>query len=60
MTGRIRAVAVPVFFYIAVTLGVPVARGAASHRGFLPHAATLLLVVTAVSAARTAIRPARP
>jgi hypothetical protein len=71
MTPRIRAVTVPVFFYLAVTLGVPVVRGAASHRGFLAHAATLLFVVTAVSAAWAYLprlvsramgrtRPARP
>lgn len=60
MTGRLRAVTVPVFFYVAVTLGVPVVRGAASHRGFLLHAATVLLVVAAVSAAWAATRPARP
>jgi hypothetical protein len=68
MTARSRAVTVPVFFYLAVTLGVPVVRGAASHHGFLAHAATLLFVVTTVSAAwawlprlvSRVTRPARP
>ncbi len=53
MTRRLPAVTVPVFFYVVVTLGVPVVRGAALHPEFLPHATTLLLIVTVVSAAWT-------
>ena len=72
MIRSARAVVVPVFFYLLLTLGVPVVRGAGSRPGFLAHAATLLLVVTAISAAWVylprficratgrATRPARP
>ena len=72
MNRSMRAVAVPVFFYVLLTLGVPVLRGAGSSPGFLAHAATLLLVVTALSTAwmylprvvsralGRATRPARP
>jgi hypothetical protein len=68
MTQKVRAMSIPVFFYVAVTLGVPVVRGAGSRPGFLAHATTLLLLVTAVSAAWTYLsrlvsrvtRPARP
>jgi hypothetical protein len=53
MTPKACTVAIPAFFYLAVTLGVPVLRGADSEPGFRVHAATVLVVVAAVCAART-------
>ena len=60
MTGQHRAVTVPVFFYVAVTLGVPVVAAAAFHRVFWRTPRQRALFVAIVSAAWAATRPARP
>jgi len=40
-----RAVWVPVFFYLAETLGVPIVNGAAARPGFWKHAVSVMGVV---------------
>jgi hypothetical protein len=47
-----RSVAVPVFWYLALTLGVPLFNGAAAHRAFWGHAAVVAAVVGTLVALR--------
>jgi hypothetical protein len=56
-----RDMALPLFFYLAVTLGAPLAGNGYVRRDFSLHAATLLLVATVLVAAHVALRGrARP
>ena len=52
---RVRWLAVPIAAYLAITLALPIANGAAGRADFLLHAATVVggcaLVVAAIAAA---------
>ena len=50
MTVRARRLAMPLFFYLAVTLGAPLCRGASARADFEEHAVAVLLVAAVVSA----------
>jgi hypothetical protein len=55
LRDRVRWLAVPIAAYLAITLGLPIANGAAGREDFLIHAATVVagcvLVVAAIAAA---------
>jgi hypothetical protein len=51
-----RAVWVPVFWYLAETLGAPAVNGAAAHLEFWRHAATVLGVVLVLVAVHLLVR----
>ncbi len=46
--ATLRAVCVPLFFYIAITLGVPFVRGGYRRAGFGEHAGFVILICVAV------------
>jgi len=54
-----RRAALPLFWYYALTIGVPIANGSAGGEGFVMHAALVLtlplLLVAAAGATRRAI-----
>jgi hypothetical protein len=57
MANAFRRTALPLLSYYAITLGVPVANGAALSDGFLEHAGAVLLVpVAAVALAGVVFR----
>jgi len=60
MTPSSREVWLPLFFYLVVTLGVPLSPGGHARPGFSAHAATLLLAVAAFAALRLGLRRLRP
>jgi hypothetical protein len=47
------------FFYLAVTLGVPVANGGYHRPGFVTHAVTVLFGAISVTALRSLFRRSR-
>ncbi len=49
MTGRNRDLAVMLFFYLAVTLGIPIVTGASSRTGYSAHAGTVVAVAVVVA-----------
>lgn len=54
-------IAAPVFWYLALTVGVPLAGGGGMDTGFRRHALTILLVVAVLTAARIGLsRSASP
>lgn len=48
MTGRGRDLAVMLFFYLAITLGIPVVTGASTRTGYPAHAGTVVAVAVVV------------
>ena len=48
MTSHARDLAVMLFFYLAVTLGIPVATGASTRAGYPAHAGTVVAVALVV------------
>jgi hypothetical protein len=58
-----RSILLPLAIYLAVTLGVPLANGAAARREFWHHAAEILVVAALLVGLRSLVRawpPSRP